>query len=308
MKPNFIWVGQGKAGSSLTFRVLSRHPDIFMGAQKEHNVFSRPVNRQAALDHYAAAAKDRIDEQMFGDISPSYYDRPVRINRIANFYKDEPLPKILMCLRHPISFAVSRYHQVLKIGKFLDAAAPYPGDINRFVADKLLGDATVVDKLRHVVETLGGPDNICLLVFEDDFAGTYDFELRIYRALGLSADTRYYDKDRDGRANKGLRPWFALPKTNGLPSDRAAFCSVPARSRTFDSPDTTLLQRMEKANEDWQEPLSATTIERIEETLTQPLQAYVQSTFGRTLTSWDAPPPVPPYQFADLPSAVAAHT
>jgi len=245
MKPNFFWVGQGKAGSSLTFRVLARHPDVFMGEQKEHNVFRRPVNRQVALDHYAQAAAGRAQSQQFGDVSPSYYDRPVRIDRIANFYKGEALPKIIFCLRHPVSFAVSRYHQVLKVGKFLGS-----------------------DEL----DTLGGPDNICLLTYEADFRGTYEFEPKIHRALGIESGTRYYDQAKDAQSNPGVRPWFDL---SGLSAGQATFCSAPNRSRVFSKPTGIQIAQMERANDNWQRPLS--------------------QTFGNSLSVWDSPPSLTPY-------------
>ena len=52
---------------------------------------------------------------------------------------------------------------------------------------------------------------------------------------------------------------------------------------------------MERANDDWQRPLSQSLHDRIDTTLTQPLRAYVKSTFGNSLSVWDSPPSLTPY-------------
>ena len=299
MKPDFLWVGLGKSGSSLTFRVLSRHPGIHLGARKEHGFFVDPARYARGEAYYDTHLAGAAPGQITGDITPGYYSDDERLDRILAFYGPDALPKVIFCMRNPVEFAVSRYHHVLKVGRFFDRGPYIPRDINHFTERLYARPAYLRDRLRAVADRLGGPENICLLIYEEDFSGAYDFETRIYRHLGLSAETRYYDPATDGAVYSGVRPHFILPQPTervlefsghpyAIPADTAVFCSLPGHGRLFPAPAPDQIRKMQRANEEWNAPLRDDLMARIHEDQTRPLLAYMREAFGRDVTGWSS--------------------
>ena len=161
MKPNFIWVGTGKSGSTLAFRVLGRHPDIYLGKLKEHNYFLKK-NYSEGEGYYKNQLADYKGERYFGDISPAYYRNFGNIDRILEFYRGQTFPKIIFSLRNPISFYVSRYYQILKVGnyfeKYFAGKQDLIGDMNseyfNSETSSIFTDLGVLESLKYVVENL----------------------------------------------------------------------------------------------------------------------------------------------------------
>lgn len=296
-RPDFLWVGQGKSGSTLCYSVISQHPSIFMGKTKEHDFFSKPGKFKSGADYYRECCLGRVDGELFGDISPSYYMKAENIDRIVEFYEGRELPRIIFAVRNPVSFYRSRYYQNLKAGKSIQSRRKIP-NVNKYIRNAHFGkNPTLIDKLRYVVERLGGPENICLLVYEDDFSGQYEFEGKIYRFLGVDDSERYYQRDAGSGVNAGLTPHFILPSPKEreieidgalyrIPSDVAVFCSGPRKAVVIENPSRAQLDMMAEANEEWQKPLDTTLMDRIFFSHAEPYRAYVKETFGREITSW----------------------
>lgn len=304
-KPDFFWIGQGKSGSSLAYKVLRRHPEIFLGTKKEHNVFNRKAWADNAAEYYAKEARRLRPGRRFGDISPSYYKNHERIDRLAAFYADGPLPQIIFCVRNPASFIYSRFAQILKIGKFLDGN-DWPADINSFARREFLDGPTTLERLTYALERLGGPQNFLLLVYEEDFAGSYAFEDRIYKFLRVDPTARRQTIDVEQGVNVGIMPRFLMPARRPrrlvfggerftVPAGSAVFLSLPHTARAYEAPTPALLEAMARANEQWREPLAPDVLAQIDERLTQPLAAFVKETFGRDTPSWTRAVNAPAY-------------
>jgi hypothetical protein len=101
-RPNFIYVGAPKAGSSWLFQALSDHPDVFVSPEKSTTYFetaeARPIEEYVARFEGAGAAK------AVGEIAHDTFLDPDAARRIHAAF---PEMKILCCLREPGDFARS---------------------------------------------------------------------------------------------------------------------------------------------------------------------------------------------------------
>lgn len=114
--PNFFIVGAPKCGTTVLHRYLNTHPDIYFApvAKEPHHYnsdmpgFQWHPSVQSYLRLYdtpeAAVARYR------GDASVQYLYSEVAAQGIAN---DVPDAKILICVRHPVSFIRSYHNQSL---------------------------------------------------------------------------------------------------------------------------------------------------------------------------------------------------
>jgi len=111
LKPTFLIIGAGKAGTTSLFLYLVRHPKIAEPLVKEINFFNHNWDRGLGwyLAHFPRV--DRVSPgTMTGDASPGYMFRPEVPDRVAGAFPDV---KIIALLRNPISRAISHhYHDV----------------------------------------------------------------------------------------------------------------------------------------------------------------------------------------------------
>lgn len=102
IRPNFIYVGAPKAGSSWLFQALSDHPDVFVSPEKSTTYFEtadrRPI--QDYLSRFDAAGNAKA----VGEIAHDTFLDPDAARRIHAAF---PEMKILCCLREPGDFARS---------------------------------------------------------------------------------------------------------------------------------------------------------------------------------------------------------
>ncbi|QEG41896.1 sulfotransferase domain-containing protein [Roseimaritima ulvae] len=103
-KPNFIYIGTSKAGSTWLFDLLSRHPDAYMTPVKGLYFFDTHFDKGWLwyTQHFAEASGQAI----VGEISHSYLYSKVACQRIAEMNPDIQL---MVCLREPIDRAFSMY-------------------------------------------------------------------------------------------------------------------------------------------------------------------------------------------------------
>lgn len=116
--PDFVVIGAQKAGTGSIHAVLSQHPAICMpqrtGVLKELHFFNRDQNYYRGLDYYRDFFCHCTIDQLVGEVTPNYlFDRHAA-RRITD---DLPHAQLVVCLREPISRAVSQYRmEVLKDG------------------------------------------------------------------------------------------------------------------------------------------------------------------------------------------------
>jgi hypothetical protein len=111
-KPNFLYVGTSKAGSTWLFSVLATHPDVQLADSKGLYYFDHHFDRgrEWYLSHFAGA-----DRTAVGEISHSYLSSAEAPSRIAAL---DPGMRLLVCLREPVDRAFSDYLDLVKNQRF----------------------------------------------------------------------------------------------------------------------------------------------------------------------------------------------
>jgi hypothetical protein len=104
---DFIGIGPQKTGSTWLHEVLSSHSSILLPqGTKETMFFDRYYEKGLNWYQDYFSEKDNA-EQKLGEITPSYFHCEVAIDRI---YALNPLCKIIITVRNPISKAISLHH------------------------------------------------------------------------------------------------------------------------------------------------------------------------------------------------------
>jgi hypothetical protein len=119
--PDFFIVGHHKSGTTALYRMLKRHPQIFMPDLKEPKFFAGdlparlepPTARKlpGTLDEYLALFVDARPDQRAGEASPSYLRSHAAAASIAQV---QPSARIVAILREPASFVRSLHLQFLQ--------------------------------------------------------------------------------------------------------------------------------------------------------------------------------------------------
>jgi hypothetical protein len=108
LKPAFLIVGVGKAGTTSLFEYLTSHPQIAEPLRKEIEYFSTHWHRPQAWYFAHFPRLDRVSPGVItGEASPGYVYDPEIPERIASVL---PQAKIIVLLRNPILRAISHYY------------------------------------------------------------------------------------------------------------------------------------------------------------------------------------------------------
>jgi len=137
--PNFLCIGAQKAGTTLLFDILRRHPDIYLPDSKELHFFDRDEEFAKGFAWYQDTYfREADNHRCVGEVTPSYIffeNAPERIFRALG-----PDIKILVSLRHPVDRACSHYWMQFKRGfemlPFMKALAKEPARMGRSYRDK----------------------------------------------------------------------------------------------------------------------------------------------------------------------------
>jgi len=111
-RPDFLYIGTSKAGSTWLFSVLSWHPQIFVYPGKNLGYFSSryDLGSEWYLSNFDPGPEHRVS----GEVSHSYLvskDAPARIHEAL------PAIKLIVCLRDPVQRTFSDYLDGVKNGK-----------------------------------------------------------------------------------------------------------------------------------------------------------------------------------------------
>jgi len=102
IRPNFIYVGAPKSGSSWLFRALSEHPNVFVSREKSTTFFE--TDELGPLEDYLAKFADTGGASAIGEIAHDTFLNRKAARRIRAAFPDM---RILCCLREPGDFASS---------------------------------------------------------------------------------------------------------------------------------------------------------------------------------------------------------
>jgi hypothetical protein len=158
--PNYIHVGQPKAGSTSIYFSLLGHPDICLAAGKEAHYFDE--NPHLGLDYYNALFSHHKGEKIVGDITPNYWGEST-LKEIAKQLGSDI--KVTVCLRFPVARSYSHYcHQV----RDLDETYPF---VEAVRAGSLYRDNSYSGRIYRTLLGLFPKKNILPLIFERDMIG-----------------------------------------------------------------------------------------------------------------------------------------
>jgi hypothetical protein len=111
-------IGAARSGTTSLYRVLARHPEVFVPETKEPRFFNR--NWDKGWDWYRELYRDAPPDRVAGDFSPSYSNargRNAAAERIARAY---PQARIVYLVRNPIDCAISNWRMTAEtLGKAL---------------------------------------------------------------------------------------------------------------------------------------------------------------------------------------------
>ena len=102
--PTFLLAGAQRCGTTTMYRLLKRHPAIFLSRPKELHFFDMKWER--GLDWYEQQFTPRPQHKQLGEATPIYmYDGPARERMIQTL----PDVQLLIMLRNPVDRAYSHY-------------------------------------------------------------------------------------------------------------------------------------------------------------------------------------------------------
>jgi len=156
-KPNFIYIGPDKAGSSWLHEVLLRHPQVFLSPAKDLYFFDRYYDRGIAwyLRQFDDAGPEHV---VVGEVCQDYLFHPEAPQRIADSLGS---CRMMVTLRDPADRAFSSYLYMLRSGwapgTFLEALEGQP---------MLLEHGSYATALDRFTDRFGR-DQIYVAVFDD---------------------------------------------------------------------------------------------------------------------------------------------
>ena len=123
-KPNFFIVGAPKCGTTVLYKYLESHPQVFLSDPKEVNFFSKKELEEQSLYYQDFKPKNEkeylnlfknvdIEHKIIGEASVSYLFYPEVVGRIHYF---NPYSKIVILLRDPVARAWSHFLMDKRLG------------------------------------------------------------------------------------------------------------------------------------------------------------------------------------------------
>lgn len=221
--PNFIVLGQGKAGTSFIYKVLSQNPEIGLSIPKELHYFPPKPNKDPEwyADKFAHIPQDI---RMVGEVSPSYLRVP-SLTAIADTLGRDT--KVIFILRHPIERAYSRYLQNICASQEGDTFRP---NARRQIPKHL---ENLEDSIQACFDIFGEENTLALQYEHDIVENPLRAEQRILDFLGLPPTTFTQQVLDRGVPNFGVMPRYVYSGETPL--------SLSSHSRNYDIPPRHLI-------------------------------------------------------------------
>ena len=172
--PNFLYIGTSKAGSTWIFKVLAKHPQVYISPSKGLYFFC--VHYDRGLDWYRDQFQPAAQHQVVGEISHSYLYSPAACQRIAEIL---PQAKLMVCLREPVDRVFSQYLDGIKNGKM---RLSFEEELERTPA--LLERSLYATPLRRYIEAFGR-ERIHIALFDDLGSNPRGFAEQMFRFLDV---------------------------------------------------------------------------------------------------------------------------
>ncbi|MEW5787605.1 MAG: sulfotransferase [Pseudomonadota bacterium] len=195
-RPNFLYLGPDKSGSSWLFEVLRHHPDCFVPACKDVYYFDEHYDK--GMDWYLDFFKDaRPDVPAMGELSHSYLFSMEAADRIR---RDLPGVKLMASLRQPVERCYSHYLYLVSSGlvttSFAETIDNRPG---------LTRSSFYAKSVEGYLERFGA-EQFKVLFFDDLKQDPRGYATQVYDFLGLPFNEAfdYGKKVREARAARSF--------------------------------------------------------------------------------------------------------
>ena len=138
MKPNFLFIGPDKTGSTWLHRVLLQHPDCYVPSCKDIYFFDRYYDR--GMEWYLSFFRNAPSNvKVLGELSHDYLFSDAAAERIAS---ELPGVKLISSLRDPAERSFSHYLYMVRSGRtrdsFENALTKFPELIDKSLYHKHL--------------------------------------------------------------------------------------------------------------------------------------------------------------------------
>lgn len=121
-KPNLFIAGAQKSGTPTIYRMLEKHPDVFMPQHKELNFFNQSEITQNDFETYCKNFDGAQNQKYISEATPHYYNsnangdgKSITADRIARFVG--PDVTIMLLLRNPVERALAGWRHNFIHGK-----------------------------------------------------------------------------------------------------------------------------------------------------------------------------------------------
>lgn len=231
MLPNFLIIGAMKAGTTSLYNYLRHHPQILMPTQKEIHFFNRDENWNRGQAWYEGYFQDPNGALAVGEASPGYTmfphspDVPTRIATLI------PEARLVYLIRHPIERMRSHYAHRLA----------YDHE-SRPMQEALLENPLYANMSRYwrqIERYLGHfePEQLLVITSEELRFSRAETLRQVYDFLGVSAEVRTTELEREFHRTSQLRVWRSVPRAiRDLPGTSAAarFIPAPLKKRLYE--------------------------------------------------------------------------
>lgn len=199
--PNLLIIGAGKSGTTTLWRLLGRHPDIWMSPEKEPNFFNKPEHFQKQRAGYARLMRPGRKKRYRGEASNNYSCLalfPATIPNMRSALGREKI-KFIYITRDPLERAASEWMESRR-----DDSGKPDLPFDQFIRT----DAYCLEKsyYRRQYEAYAenfGAGNILCLFFEDLKRDPRDLLRQVWHFLDLPepGDLNALTNQRERRAS-----------------------------------------------------------------------------------------------------------
>ncbi|MEQ1558144.1 MAG: sulfotransferase [Methyloglobulus sp.] len=112
--PDFIIVGGAKCGTTTLYKMLTKHPKVFMCTPKEPEFFARDDIYQKGLTWYSNLFAPAKEQQLCGEASTLYSLTTLFPHTVSRMHQAIPDAKLIYIVREPVYRAYSYYTQLVK--------------------------------------------------------------------------------------------------------------------------------------------------------------------------------------------------
>lgn len=174
-RPDFLFIGPDKTGSTWLYKILRQHPECYVPAIKDIYFFDR--NYYRGFDWYLSYFKGApADARAVGELSHDYLFSRQAADRIA---RDLPAVKILTCLRDPVDRTFSHYLFLIRSGR---TRLPFENALVRFPE---LVENSLYAKHLYMYLTLFPAEQVKVMMFDRLTANPAAFAAEIFQFLGV---------------------------------------------------------------------------------------------------------------------------